>query len=190
MTVRYACMPRARLDDGPFWIEAVQPEHIEAIRLWRNAQIDILRQAAPLTPEQQERYYAQRIWPGMSEAAPADLLVSYLMENRLIGYGGLVHLAWEHKRGEVSFLLDPQFNTPLEKYDRLFRTFLGLIKRLAFEDLGLLRLTTEAYAIRPQVVATLEDCGFRREGVLRQHVLIDGRPVDSILQGCLKADAS
>ncbi|MEQ8251850.1 GNAT family N-acetyltransferase [Oceanibaculum nanhaiense] len=181
----YACMPHPVLEAGTLSVRAVQKAEIEAIRQWRNAQIDVLRQAEPITPEQQEAYFATHIWPQFSKARPDTILVSYREEDRLIGYGGLVHVAWAHRRAEVSFLLDPVHIGDDKVVARYFSAFLGLMKRLAFADLGLNRLCTETYAIRPNYVAMLEENGFRREGVLRQHVWIDGQPVDSILHGCL-----
>lgn len=186
--VTYACMPNPVLEAGSLSVRAVQKTEIEAIRQWRNAQIDVLRQAAPITPEQQEAYFARHIWPQFDSPQPDTILVSYRQEDRLIGYGGLVHVAWAHRRAEVSFLLDPVHIGDEKVVARYFGAFLGLMKRLAFADLGLNRLCTETYAIRPHYVAMLEENGFRREGVLRQHVWIDGKPVDSILQGCLAGD--
>jgi RimJ/RimL family protein N-acetyltransferase len=186
--VAYACLPHPQVEQGGFWVETVQPGHIQAIRAWRNAQLDILRQAAPISPEQQEAYFAAQIWPALAAPQPANLLLSFHEGERLIGYGGLVHIAWEHKRAEVSFLLDPQAATPTEAYKRRFTAFLGLMKKLAFIELGFERLFTETYALRTDHIAVLEAVGFRREGVLRRHVRIDGRSVDSLMHGCLKID--
>lgn len=184
----YACMPQPVLSDGKLSVRAVRPADIEAIRQWRNAQIDVLRQTEPISPEQQEAYFARHIWPQFDNPRPDTLLVSYLEGDRLIGYGGLVHVAWRHRRAEVSFLLDPVHIADEATVARYFGTFLGLMKRLTFADLGLNRLCTETYAIRPHYIAMLEENGFRREGVLRQHVRIGEQPVDSFLHGCLAED--
>lgn len=185
---RYLRMPHATLAAGDFAIEAVAPAHIEAIRCWRNAQMAVLRQSAPITPEQQVAYYAVEVWPEMAVAEPRNILVVFLEDGTAIGYGGLVHIAWAHQRAEVSFLLDPAVITSETAYARAFHAFLALIKRLAFEDLGLQRLVTETYDIRPGHIAVLEGAGFRREGVLRGHVRIDDRRVDCILHGCNTCD--
>lgn len=184
----YACLPHPRVEQGGYWLETVQPGHIQAIRAWRNAQLDILRQPAPISAEEQEAYFAAQIWPSLDAAQPATLLLSFHEGERLIGYGGLVHIAWEHKRAEVSFLLDPQAAVPVEAYARHFAAFLGLMKVLAFGELGFERLFTETYASRTDHIAVLEAAGFRREGVLRRHVQIGGRGVDSLMHGCLKDD--
>jgi len=181
----YRCMPRAEIADGGYAVRAVEPEHIEAIRQWRNAQIDVLRQAAPISPQQQADYYVREIWPAKRLAEPRNILLIYLEDGRPIGYGGLVHIAWEHRRAEVSFLLDPAAVRSDAELAALFSRFLKLIKELADHDLGFIRLHTETYAIRHVHIATLEACGFRREGCLRRHVIIDGRPTDALLHGCL-----
>jgi len=186
----YACMPHPRLEAGGLWVAAVQPDDIQAIRGWRNAQMEVLRQSRPISPAQQEAYFAERIWPSLGAAQPSEILLSYRDGERLIGYGGLVHIAWEHRRAEVSFLLDPVFLSPPESYGRYFGVFLGLMQRLAFADLGLERLFTETYALRTHHIAVLETAGFRREGVLRRQVRIAGRAVDSLIHGCLKDDTA
>ena len=184
----YACMKRPVLRAGDLSVRAVQPAEIEAIRHWRNAQIDVLRQADPLSPEQQEAYFASHVWPQYAMPQPGTILLSYLEGDTLIGYGGLVHIAWPHRRAEISFLLDPAHTRNEAAYARYFGAFLALMKRLAFAELGLNRLFTETYATRPHHIAVLESAGFNREGVLRAHVIIDGQAVDSILHGCLSSD--
>lgn len=188
--LRYACMVRARIADGDHAIEAVQPDHIERIRTWRNAQMSILRQAAPIEPEQQRAYFRERVWNELDLPQPANLLVSFSHKDVLIGYGGLVHIAWQHRRAEVSFLLDDAIAGEPVGYASHFSTFLRLMKSLAFEDLGFHRLCTETYAVRPAHVAVLESEGFQLEGVLRDHVRIDERPVNSLMHGCLATDAT
>lgn len=163
----------------------VQPQHIEAIRQWRNAQLSILRQSVPISPGQQAAYYAARVWPAMKQMQPADILLACLEDERLIGYGGLVHIAWEHRRAEVSFLLDPELARESDAYARYFGTFLDLMKALAFEDLGLGRIFTETYAMRTHHISVLEANGFRLEGRLRNHVIVDDRPMDALIHGCL-----
>ena len=173
------------MPDPMLTIRPIHADDIEAIRQWRNAQLDVLRQPRPISPEEQERYFATYIWSTMGAARPSQILVSYFDGGRHIGYGGLVHIAWEHKRAEVSFLLDPARAADPARYRADFIAFLKLIQDLAFHGHGLQRLYTETYAMRTEHMAVLEAAGFEREGVMRRHVLIGGRPVDSIIHGCL-----
>ncbi|MDM7947731.1 MAG: GNAT family N-acetyltransferase [Oceanibaculum nanhaiense] len=186
--VAYACMTRPVLRAGALSVRAVQKAEIEAIRQWRNAQMEVLRQAEPISPEQQEAYFASHIWPQYAKTQPDTILLSYFDGGTFIGYGGLVHIAWPHRRAEISFLLDPVHTKDDAAYARYFSDFLRLMKRLAFADLGLNRLFTETYPTRPHHIAVLESAGLRREGVMRAHVIIGGQPVDSILHGCLSSD--
>lgn len=185
----YACLPRPLIQQGDYALRSVQPQDIEDIRSWRNAQIAVLRQSQPLTAAAQSAYYAERVWPAMTLAEPADILLAFLHDERRIGYGGLVHIAWPHKRAEVSFLVDPDVANDAPRYAKAFQAFFGLIKTLAFDDLRLHRLTTETYSNRPAHIALYETIGFELEGRLRQHVFIDGAYLDSLIHGCVTTDA-
>jgi RimJ/RimL family protein N-acetyltransferase len=66
--------------------------------------------------------------------------------------------------------------------------FLHFLSGWAFGELGLNRLFTETYAFRDAHIAILERAGFISEGRLRQHVVVAGRPTDSILHGLLASD--
>lgn len=186
--VRYLVMPNPYLSDGVLDVRAVQPADIEAIRQWRNAQMDVLRQTAPISPEQQERYFAEHVWPQITSLEPSQVLVALERAGVLIGYGGLVHISWPNRRAEVSFLLTPELEKNTDELIALFSRFLDLMKQLAFEDLGLRRLCTETFEHRTRHVATLEASGFRCEGRLREHVLIDGKPTDSFAHGLLAVE--
>jgi RimJ/RimL family protein N-acetyltransferase len=181
----YRCLPYATLERNGFALRTVQPADIEPIRQWRNAQMNVLRQTTPISAEAQEAYFAETIWPSLSESRPANILLAFLENGSLIGYGGLVHIAWGDRRAEVSFLLTPKLAGDEPVYGARFAAFLGLIRELAFQGLGLHRLFTETYAFRTAHIAVLEQAGFRLEGRMRDHVVIDGQPIDSLLHGCL-----
>jgi len=181
-------MPRPALARGPYRIEAVQPAHIELIRVWRNRQMDVLRQSAVISEADQVRYYERHIWPTMSLPEPDNILVGYTEDGRLVGYGGLVHIAWAARSAEVSFLLDPALLPDATIYRRYHLGFLELIKRLAFEDLGMLALTTETYAHRRAHIGNLEAAGFRRVEVVADAVVIDGVATDSIMHRCSRSE--
>ena len=53
----------------------------------------------------------RHIWPDMPSLQPKNLLLAYMEDDNLIGYGGLVHIAWEHLRAEVSFYNDGSENS-------------------------------------------------------------------------------
>lgn len=174
---------------GDYGLRTVQDADLEPIRDWRNAQLPVLRQSAPISPRQQCKYYAANVWATLASPRPSQILLGFLQHDTLIGYGGLVHIGWDDRRAEVSFLLEPGRAGDIRTYAADFTAFLGLLATLAFDGLGLQRLWTETYAVRPHHVAVLEACGFVPEGVLRRHVIIDGRPVDALLHGRLAHDS-
>ena len=178
-------MPRPVLQDGELTLRAIGPEDIELIRQWRNSQLDVLRQIAPISSAEQERYFNEYIWPDKLIPHPKQLLLAIENKNELIGYGGLVQIAWRDRRAEVSFLLSPSIESSQVNRALIFLTFLRLIQALAFKDLGLLRLWTETYAHRTAHILALESTGFQFEGCLRSHVIIRGETIDSLLHGVL-----
>jgi len=181
----YACLTRSKMCHEDYSIRTVEASDIESIRQWRNAQKDVLRQKNEISQENQVAYYNHYVWPTLAHPNPKNILLAYLKNDRLIGYGGLVHIVWEDRRGEVSFLLDPARTYDQEAYRRDFLTFLNLIKKLAFEDLKLQKLCTETFANRVYHIGVLETAGFSLEGRMRRHVIINGQSVDSLIHGCL-----
>lgn len=181
-------MPRPRLAADGFDLRAVEPGDIEAIRRWRNAQMDVLRQTAPIAPDAQIRYFERHVWPEKPKAEPAQILLALEREGDLIGYGGLVHISWPNRRAEVSFLLTPDLERDAGRRAEIFERFLRALQRLAFAELGIERLYTETFAQRTDHIATLEAAGFRREGCMRAHILMDGARQDALIHGCLCTD--
>jgi RimJ/RimL family protein N-acetyltransferase len=66
---------------------------------------------------------------------------------------------------------------------------IGLVKKYAFEHLGLHRLTAGSVSSNQGSIKAFLKNGFEIEGIRRQHVRIDGSYVDGILLGLLN-DAS
>jgi RimJ/RimL family protein N-acetyltransferase len=179
--------PRPLTQDR-YSISSIQLEDAEEIRCWRNEQMPALRQSILLSKEEQLTYFENVLKPEFNQTHPRQVLVRFCLNGKLIGYGGIVHLDWENLRGEVSFLLATERTSDSKSYCEELNLFFTLIKRLGFCELGLNKLTTEAYAHRAFHVQAIEDAGFSREGVLRQHVKIEGQWVDAVVASCLKTE--
>lgn len=185
----YHPLPQSEYRHEAYRLVPIRYEDREPIRAWRNAQLEVLRQAAPLTAAQQEAYFQRIVLPLFEQEQPSQLLFSLLHEDKLIAYGGLVHLSWPDLRAEVSFLVDPVRAADAATYRQDFLAHLRLLGQVAFESLKFNRLFTETYDIRPAHIAILEEAGFRLEGRLRQHVqLAPGTFTDSLMHGQLAAD--
>ena len=182
-------LPQAEYRWKNYRLVPIRYEDREPIRHWRNAQLQVLRQAELLTAEQQDAYFQRVVLPLFEQERPGQLLFSLLHGGELVAYGGLVHVSWPDGRAEVSFLADPARAAAPGTYQRDFRAHLRLLGQAAFAGLKLNRLFTETYDIRPAHVAVLEAAGFRPEGRLRQHVqLAPGTFADSLMHGQLAAD--
>lgn len=184
-TYRYSCLPRPVVSNGSLQLSAVQPEYIESIRQWRNAQRPVLRQNGEISVQQQIDYFETQVWPSMEEDCPNNILLAIHRDSQLIGYGGLVHISWQDKRAEVSFLLEPDKADAHPDYVHTFEHYLHTVGELAFTDLQFNRLFTETWATRSIHMQALESAGFEREGVMKEHTIQEGVYTDSIIHGRL-----
>ena len=171
---------------GRYHLLPIRLDDREAIRKWRNAQMDILRQSTPLTAEDQDRYFREVVTPLFEAEQPAQLLFSLLLDEELVGYGGLVHIDWAAGRAEISFLLETGRNAHTTTFQADFAAYLHLVRQVAFEDLSLRKINTEAYDVRPYLTAVLEAEGFAEEARLPRHVRVAGQLVDTVFHSCYR----
>lgn len=175
----YKCLRQNIFIDGLFSIVPIRDEDRFQIKKWRNEQMFHLRQNKILTDEDQDSYFQNIIKPSFSQQHPSQILFSFLDNGILIGYGGLVHINWEDKIAEVSFLM----NTSLEEkhFSSNWLQFLKLLGLVAFDNLGFNKIFTYAFDLRPKLYDVLENFDFKREAVLKNHVAFEGRYIDVII---------
>lgn len=184
----YKCLNFKKMSLEEYSICTIQRNDIENIRLWRNNQINVLRQKGEITQEEQIDYFERNIWPILLENEPKQILLSYFHKNKLIGYGGFVHISWEDKRAELSFVVDDKRASNRNIYKQDFEFFLELMKCTAFEMIKLNRLFTETYSTRQFHIGIIESSGFIFEGRLREHVIINNIECDSLMHSIIKSD--
>lgn len=182
--MHYTLLPNAFYDYEGLCLRAVQPEDIQDIRRWRNAQMEVLRQDSEISEAEQIAYFERVIWPDYASQTPKNILLTLSVENEMIGYGGLVHIDWQVRSAEVSILLRDDLANTAAELDVYWPKYLRAIKQLSADELGLLELTTEIYALRHRHVQKLEEAGFKEVGRKIDHVIVDGKAYDSILQSC------
>lgn len=146
------------------------------IMKWRNEQIYHLRQSKPLTVVDQENYFDTIVSKLFEQKQPNQILFSYLENGKCIGYGGLVHINWENRNAEISFVM----NTALESlfFEKYWSIYLTLIEELAFVELNLHKIFTYAFDLRPQIYPVLEKKGFSLEAILKEHIFFNDRFID------------
>lgn len=180
----YRKLAKQRYDGSDhFSLVPIRKEDMESIRLWRNAQTDILRQNDPISALEQEAYFTEVLAPSFEENEPKQILFSFLHIDHCIGYGGLTHIDFQAKRAELSFLLDPTIEEGTTEFATCFSHFFSLLQEIAFQELKLHRLVAETYATRRELIALLELSGFEYEGCLKDHVFKNGVWINSLMYG-------
>lgn len=149
------------------------------IMQWRNEQIYHLRQAKPLTHKDQDQYFENVVSNLFNEQKPNQLLFSFLAEEELIGYGGLVHINWIDKNAEISFIME----TSLEEnvFNVLWSVFLNLLEKVAFGELKLHKIYVYAFDLRPHLYEVLEENRYFKDAVLQEHCFFDGKFIDVVI---------
>jgi RimJ/RimL family protein N-acetyltransferase len=183
--MNYNCLNQQSFSHHSYQLIPIRLQDMQEIKNWRNEQMRVLRQKEPLTDEMQKQYYQFILLPAFSLNQPDQILFSFLIEERCIGYGGLVHIDWISQRAEISFLLATERSKDSVQYRQDFAIFLHLIKMAAFQTLQFHRIYTETFDIRPVHLSVLEQNGFIFEGRMREHVWIENQFVDSLIHGCL-----
>jgi RimJ/RimL family protein N-acetyltransferase len=176
---KYTVLKRQVVVLGRYSIVPIRYEDRHLIMEWRNEQMYHLRQEKPLTKEMQDEYFTNVISKIFVQEQPEQILFSYIKDFECIGYGGLVHINWQDKNAELSFIM----KTELEEieFDLHWKNFLKMINKIATNDLCLIKTYTYAYDLRPKLYNVLEDSNYKLEARLRKHKNIDNNFVDVLI---------
>jgi len=175
----YKCLKHQEQHLGDYSIVPLRYKDRFSIMKWRNEQIYHLRQARPLTEDDQQRYFDNVVSKLYDNPKPDQILFSYLEKGVCIGYGGLVHINWIDRNGEISFIMDTQLEK--EHFAEHWSNYLTMLKAVAFDDLGLHKIYTYAFDLRPHLYTMLEANGYQREAILKEHCLFNGEYKDVVL---------
>lgn len=175
----YKVLNRNEFSNGEFQLIPIRFEDRLDIMKWRNEQIFHLRQSKPLTIEEQDAYFSNYVSKIFEESHPKNILFSLLKNNKLIGYGGLVHINWIDKNAEISFIM----NTELEKdyFNEIWAEYLFLLEQVAFIELKLHKIFTYAFDLRPHLYPIFEKAGFQLEARLKDHCFFNNEYKDVVI---------
>lgn len=179
----YKVLQNQCFQEGKFKLVPIRMEDRYKIMRWRNEQMYHLRQSQPLTEAKQDRYFDEVVSQLFDQERPDQILFSFLQNKECIGYGGLVHINWEDRNAELSFIM----NTKLEatSFASIWTTYLSLIEEVAFVELKLHKIYTYAFDLRPHLYQALENNRFFQDGRLKQHCRYQGRFLDVVIHGKL-----
>lgn len=175
----YNCLHKQEITTGEYTIVPIRYEDRLAIMKWRNEQMYHLRQEKILTENDQEAYFQNIILPSYKEKTPAQILFSFLQNEKCIGYGGLVHINWQSNQAEVSFIMASELEA--DNFETNWVNFLHLLEKVAFSDLYLNSIFTYAYDLRPQLYKAIENAGFQQTKRLEKEQLVEGKLVDVVI---------
>ncbi len=181
----YKVLHKQKFESGNFSLIPIRFEDRLDIMKWRNEQIYHLRQNKPLTFEDQDIYFKTIISNLFDQEQPNQILFSFLENNNLIGYGGLVHLNWFDKNAEISFIM----STELEefRFEDVWKAYLKLIEKVAFIELKFHKIFTYAFDLRPNLYPVLISAGFNEEARLKQHCFSEGKYIDVVIHSKLNS---
>jgi len=175
----YCCLTKQVFCHDGFSIEPIRDQDKYAIMQIRNEQIYHLRQAKPLTFEDQENYFDTVVASLFSQEKPNQILFSFFENGLFIGYGGLVHINWIDKNAEISFVMKTELES--EHFQKYWVNYLNLIDQVAFAELGFHKIYTYAFDLRPHLYLAIETAGFYEEARLKEHCFFNGKFIDVVI---------
>ena len=175
----YKALNNQIYDSGSFSLVPIRFEDRLDIMKWRNEQIYHLRQNKALTYQDQENYFKNVVLNLFEQEEPNQILFSFLENKILIGYGGLVHINWLDKNAEISFVM----RTSLEqnRFKEIWREYLNLLEKVAFEELKLHKIYTYAFDLRPHLYDVFLSAGYNDEIRLKEHCFFENNFLDVVI---------
>lgn len=180
---KYNCLNQNEFSNNNYKIVPIRFEDRIDIMNWRNEQIYHLRQAKPLTLEDQNHYFENVVSKLFDQERPNQILFSFLKDDKCIGYGGLVHINWIDKNAEISFIM----KTELEKnhFEEFWSIYLGLIEKVAFEELSFHKLYVYAFDLRPHLYKALTKNDYFLDAKLKDHCFYNNKFIDVVIHSKL-----
>lgn len=177
--LRYSCLQNNVYSNCEFKIVPIRFEDRVDIMNWRNEQMYHLRQAEPLTIENQNYYYNTTVSSLFSQERPNQILFSFLKNDELIGYGGLVHINWIDKNAEISFIMKTELED--DYFSLYWSSFLDLIETVAFQDLTFHKIYVYAFDLRPDLYLMLKANKYFKDAVLKDHCYFNDKFIDVVI---------
>ena len=179
----YKCIRQIDFTHNNFKLVPIRYKDRYLIMNWRNQQLYHLRQDKHLTKTDQDFYFENIITKLFDEKFPNQILFSFLENDICVAYGGLVHINWNDKNAELSFVI----NTEKEKdnFELYWDVFLILIEDIAFSHLNLHKINTFAFDLRPHIYKIFENNGFVCEAILKEHCLFNNKFINVVIHSKL-----
>lgn len=177
--LNYKCLNKQEFQIDGYKIVPIRFEDRYNIMKWRNEQMYHLRQTKILTLEDQDLYFENQVKKFFEQENPIQILFSFLENNVLIGYGGLVHINWIDQNAEISFIMDSHLER--EYFHSNWTRYLTLIEEVAFDQLKLHKIFVFAFDLRPHLYEALISKDYFKDAVLKEHCFFDNKYLDVVI---------
>ena len=126
-------------------LQVLSMEDCEQVRLWRNQCLEALRTPYPLTKEQQEDFYRNTVCkPKTAMARFWGVTVPVSRDgdtiDMLIGMAGIENIENENRRGEISIIINPEW-----QHAGFGKESVDMLLEKGFEELNLENIYGECY---------------------------------------------
>lgn len=162
----------------------IKPEYAEILLKWRS-EPDMVRYN-PVSPVALEnmRYQMEMMSSDLSNLNSAEEFRFFMQcKNQLVGTIGLKNINHRMLFGEIGYGVGEAF------HGKGFGTAgLKLFAEKIFAETSLRRIIAYVAEGNSASRRILEKVGFIQEGILREHYLIQGKPVNEVLYGFLRSD--
>jgi RimJ/RimL family protein N-acetyltransferase len=175
----YRALTNQVFTKGEFKLIPIRQEDRYPIMKWRNEQLYHLRQEKPLTKVEQDFYFNETVKSLFDKEKPDQILFSFLKDDQLVGYGGLVHIDWKNRNAEISFIMDTSLES--EHFSYIWERYLELLEIIAFSELEFHKIFAFAYNLRPHLFEVLNKCNYEKEAILKEHCFFEDHFLDVII---------
>jgi len=159
MKTKYKCLSIQEFNSNEFSLVPIRFKDRFKIMQWRNEQIYHLRQSKTLTKQEQDRYFNTVVSSLFDHDKPEQILFSFLKNKDCVGYGGLVHINWNLRIAELSFLIRTDIND--KNFQNFWNIFIKLIEKVSFDTLDFNQIYTISFNKRPLLYKVLKNNNFK-----------------------------
>lgn len=163
-------------------IRAIESEDLPLLHSWFNDQ-ELARGLGDIRFP--VSLYQQQQWFELIKKDENTLrLIVQHNNGTVIGYTGFWNIHWRDRRAEHAVII----GDPLYRGKKYGEEIILSCARYAFNDMDFYRLDANILETNEASLKAYQACGFKNEGVLREHAFRDGKRINRILLGLLKSD--
>jgi methionyl-tRNA formyltransferase len=126
-------------------------------------------------------------WMEESICTRSDIVlfvINDLHNNQAIGFCQFLRIDWTSRNATIQI-----FHTEESRqHGMVLVGAVRLLCQFGFSELDLHRINFHVYLDQESDIHTIENCGFKREGILREAAFVDGEWIDVLVMGKLKSD--